>query len=78
MAIKVSSSPPTVTVPEEYVDWLEDEKAVLWAESEAMSAFYKFMLDSGVPDDLAKTLTAVRYQNMLMATAQGMGEPRSE
>jgi hypothetical protein len=70
MDIKVSHNPPTVVVPNEYVEWLEDEKAVLWAESEAMAAFYKFLREAGVPDGLAEHLTAIRYQNLLMATAQ--------
>lgn len=67
---KVAPISPEVVVPQDYADWLEDEKAVLWAESAAMAAFYLFLLDEGLPEDLAKTLTTVRFQYHLASSTQ--------
>ena len=69
MAVKIAKQvlPVEVTVPNEFADWVEEEKAVVWTEVEVIGALYSLLLDKGVPEETARSMCLMRYQQMLMS-----------
>lgn len=63
----------SVTIPKEFLDFIEEEKAGMWAEAKVISFFYRMLRQGGVPESAAKDLTVLRLQYLLFTPA-GTGE----